>query len=56
MLHDDVQLINRALVEKHLGYEPSRKHWTEAENMLAIAHKVKTKLGAHGKKYYQQEF
>ena len=38
-----------------MGYGVPRRHWQEADNVLALVHRVKTTVGARGRIYYQRE-
>lgn len=55
MLRDGAGPVDRTSVAQQMGYEVSRRHWQEADNVLALAHRVKTTVGAHGRIYYQRE-
>lgn len=54
MLQDGAEQVDRASVTQAMGYDVPRRHWQEADNVLALAHKVKTTVGAHGRIYYQR--
>ncbi|WP_301017958.1 AAA family ATPase [Thiothrix sp.] len=55
LFQEGVEQVDRPAVEARMGCEPSRRHWQEADNVLALAHKVKTTVGAHGRIFYRQE-
>lgn len=54
MLRDGVEQVDSSVTQA-MGYDVPRRHWQEADNVLALAHKVKTTVGAHGRIYYQRE-
>lgn len=55
MLRDGAEQVDRASVTQAMGYDVPRRHWQEADNVLALVHRVKTTVGAHGRIYYQRE-
>ncbi|MBZ0330027.1 AAA family ATPase [Halomonas sp. ANAO-440] len=53
-LLDEGGKVDRKAVHDRLGYEPSRRHWIDADNGLAVTHTVFATPGEHGRLYYQR--
>jgi hypothetical protein len=55
LLQQGAEQVDRDMVEQVMGYGVPRRHWQEADNVLALVHRVKTTVGARGRIYYQRE-
>lgn len=54
-LLDEGGKVDRKAVHDRLGYEPSRRHWIDADTGLAVTHEVITTTGEHGRLYYERK-
>ncbi len=47
--------VDRQAVQMALGYEPSRRHWQQADEILTTQHRLTISNGAHGRKLYERK-
>jgi hypothetical protein len=55
MLAKGTPTVDRSQVEQVIGYSPHRRAWVSADYVLAIAHGIEAKRGAHGKITYERK-